>query len=205
MNNSGPFEQTNIGFKAHFEFTNKNRSSLNPSLLLACIRYTTLKGLTPPKIVPPSKRKRVSMMEMQPLLTAVPGDDDVVDMTLVIKCSARSYGFFVVGNIYFYGRKLELTGVPLWLQTLQPEYAHLGQILFNSNDFVRNHGGTMRRLYPSKKFYFSQTVNRVSSSVSGGAFSNKNLPNYTWIKVSVQSRTGQQSTVEYMQVRVNLL
>ena len=63
----------------------------------------------------------------------------------------------------------------------------------------------MRRLYPSKKFYFSQTVNRVSSSVSGGAFSNKNLPNYTWIKVSVQSRTGQQNTVEYMQVHVNLL
>ena len=119
MNNSGPFEQTNIGFKAHFEFTNKNRSSLNPSLLLACIRYTTLKGLTPPKIVPPSKRKRVSMMEMQPLLTAVPGDDDVVDMTLVIKCSARSYGFFVVGKIHWHGKKLELTGVPLWLQTLQ--------------------------------------------------------------------------------------
>ena len=202
-NNSGPFEHTNLGFKAHFEFTNKNRSSLNPSLLLACIRYTTLQGLTPAKIETAKKRKRVSAMATLPLLTAVPGDDDVVDMTLVIKCSARSYGFFMIDSV-FHGHRTKLTGVPLWLQALQPEYVHLGQILLNSSDFVRNYGGTMRRLYPSKKFYFSQTINRVSSSVSGGGFSNKTSPKYTWIKVAVQSRTGQQSTVEFMQVRVHL-
>jgi len=165
---------------------------------------TTLEGLTPAKIVPARKRKRVSMMKTQPLLTAVAGDDTVVDMTLVITCAMRSYGFFLIESI-FYGRRLELTGIPQWLLTLQPEYVHLGQILYNSNDFIQNHGGTMRRLYPSKKFYFSQTVNRVSSSVSGGAYSNRKSVKYTWIKVDVQSRTGHQTTTEYMQVRVYLL
>ena len=197
LNSSSSFEQTNIGFKERFTHTNKNKNSFQNQLLLGCLRKATFYMLAAPKQQRPHIRNRISMLSGKALLTAVPGIPGEVDMTLVINCSARSYGFIRL-RTYHYGKRCAASGITDFVLKLQPEYNYFAKILDQSPAFIRSIGGTLRRLYPSKVFYFSETVNRVASSVQAGAFSNQNKMQYTFVKVDLQGR----ATAGYMQVCV---
>ncbi len=153
--------------------------------------------LAAPKKQRTVRRNRVSMLSGKALLTSVPGIPGEVDMTLVVKCSTKSYGFIAITKIH-YGNRFAASGIADFILKLQPEYSYLGKILDQSPAFIRSIGGTLRRLYPSKVFYFSETMNRVASSVQAGAFSNLKKMQYTFVKVDLQGR----ATAGYMQVCV---